>query len=117
MVSVLAIRPKVRGFKPGRGHGFLRAIKIRSMSSFGGEVNPSAPCRKNLRHVKEPYEYERQNYADKTHHLLSPHRLILISYYMALQVGLPESALVDESGILPYRHYPTMVLYAHTSRG
>jgi hypothetical protein len=30
MVSVLAIGPKVRGFKPGRGDGFLRAIKIRT---------------------------------------------------------------------------------------
>jgi hypothetical protein len=27
MVSVLAIRPKVRGFKPGQGDGSLRAIK------------------------------------------------------------------------------------------
>jgi hypothetical protein len=26
MVSVLAIGPKVRGFNPGRGDGFLRAI-------------------------------------------------------------------------------------------
>jgi hypothetical protein len=34
IVSVLAIGPKVRGFKPGRGDGFLRAIKIRSMTSF-----------------------------------------------------------------------------------
>jgi hypothetical protein len=27
MVSVLSIGPKVRGFKPGRSDGFLRAIK------------------------------------------------------------------------------------------
>jgi hypothetical protein len=27
ILSVLAIRLKVRGFKPGRGDGFLRAIK------------------------------------------------------------------------------------------
>jgi hypothetical protein len=30
MVSVLAIGPKVGGFKPGRGDEFLKAIKIRS---------------------------------------------------------------------------------------
>jgi hypothetical protein len=36
MVRVLAIGPKVRGFRPGRGDGLLRAIKIRSTSSFGG---------------------------------------------------------------------------------
>jgi hypothetical protein len=26
MVSMIAIRPKIREFKPGRGDGFLRAI-------------------------------------------------------------------------------------------
>jgi hypothetical protein len=54
MVGVLAIRPKVRGFKPGQDVGFLRAIKIRSTPSFGWKVKPEAPCRKILRHVKEP---------------------------------------------------------------
>jgi hypothetical protein len=39
MVSVLAIGPKVRGFKPGRG---------------GWGVKPEVPCRKILRYVKEP---------------------------------------------------------------
>jgi hypothetical protein len=52
MVSVLATRPKVRGIKPGRDDGFLRAIKIRSTLSFGEKVKPEAPCRKILRHVK-----------------------------------------------------------------
>jgi hypothetical protein len=41
MVSMLAIGPKVRGLKPGQGDGFLRAIKIHSMPSFGGEVKLS----------------------------------------------------------------------------
>jgi hypothetical protein len=53
MVSVLAIEPKVRGFKSGRGDGFFRAIEIRSTSSMGGEVKLSAPCSKILRHVKK----------------------------------------------------------------
>jgi hypothetical protein len=35
MVSVLVIGPKVCGFKPGGGDGFLREIKIRSTPSFG----------------------------------------------------------------------------------
>jgi hypothetical protein len=52
MVSVLAIGFKVSGFKAGRGHGFLRAIKIRSARSFGGEANPS----KVLSHAKETFE-------------------------------------------------------------
>jgi hypothetical protein len=56
MVSVLAIGPKVRVFKPGRGDGFLRAITIRSKPSFRGEVKPEAPCRNILRHVKNHFE-------------------------------------------------------------
>jgi hypothetical protein len=39
--------------------GFLRAIKIRSTTSFGEGVKLSAPCRKILRHLKEIYEYEK----------------------------------------------------------
>jgi hypothetical protein len=51
MVSVLAIRPKVYGFKLGQGSGFLRAIKVRSQTSFGGDVKPEAPCCKIIWHV------------------------------------------------------------------
>jgi hypothetical protein len=46
-------------FKPGRGNGFLRAIKIRSTPSFGWEVKPEVPCRKILRHFKDPWRYFR----------------------------------------------------------
>jgi hypothetical protein len=56
MVSVLVIGPKVRGFKPGEGDGFLRAIKIQAHHTFGGEVKYSAQCRKILRHVKNRFE-------------------------------------------------------------
>jgi hypothetical protein len=38
MVSVLAIGPKVCGFKPGRVDVFLRAIEIRSTPFFGRAV-------------------------------------------------------------------------------
>jgi hypothetical protein len=55
VVRVLAIGPKVRGFKPGLGNGFLRAIKTRSTSSVGGEIKPSDPC-KILPNVKEIFE-------------------------------------------------------------
>ena len=39
---MLAFSTEVRGFKPG----FLRAKKILSTPSFGGEVKPSVPCRR-----------------------------------------------------------------------
>jgi hypothetical protein len=51
--GVLATGAKDRGFEPGLGDGFLRAIKVRSKLSFGREVKPKVPCRKILRHVKD----------------------------------------------------------------
>jgi hypothetical protein len=84
VVSVLATGPKGRGFKPGRGDGFLRAIKIGSTPSFGWEVKP---CRKIIRHVKHPWgtsDTDKQNSHSFVH-----------SYYfpqMSLLVGLPESS-------------------------
>jgi hypothetical protein len=38
VVSVLASRPKVFGFKPGQGDGFLEEIKIHCTPSFGSHV-------------------------------------------------------------------------------
>jgi hypothetical protein len=48
VVSVLATGPKFgpAGSIPTEGDGFLRVIKIRSTTSFGGEVKPSDPCRR-----------------------------------------------------------------------
>jgi hypothetical protein len=59
VVSVLATGPKGRWFKADRGDGFLRAIKISNTPSFGWEVKPEIPCRKILRHVKDPLTYLR----------------------------------------------------------
>jgi hypothetical protein len=53
VVIVLATGPKVS--KPAENDGLLRAIKIPNTTSFAGEVKPAAPCRKILRHVKDPY--------------------------------------------------------------
>jgi hypothetical protein len=36
MVSDTATGPKVRGLKPGRGDGFLKAIKVCSRTSLEG---------------------------------------------------------------------------------
>jgi hypothetical protein len=54
MVSVLAIGPKVRGFKPGRVRWILRKIKIRSTTFFGLEVKHSVTYRMILQHAKDP---------------------------------------------------------------
>jgi hypothetical protein len=54
MVIVLTTGTKVCGLKPGRGRRIFKGEIIRNMTSFGGDVKPSAPCRKILRHVKIP---------------------------------------------------------------
>jgi hypothetical protein len=59
MVIVLAIGTKVRGSNPAESNGYLRVIKICSMTSFGGAVNPLAPYRKILQHFDVPLSYDR----------------------------------------------------------
>jgi hypothetical protein len=56
MVSVLATGPKVRVFKPSRGGGLLRAIKVRSTPFFRGLRKPEVPCHKILPHVTNHFE-------------------------------------------------------------
>jgi hypothetical protein len=58
VVACLPLDPRFAGSNPAEDDGFSRVTKIRSTPSFGGEVKPSVPCRR-LRHVKEPYEHER----------------------------------------------------------
>jgi hypothetical protein len=53
MVIVLAIGPKVRGFKPGLGQWIFKGEKIRSTTSFEGEVKLSAPCCKILWQIED----------------------------------------------------------------
>jgi hypothetical protein len=50
MVSLLAIGPKVPGFKSGRGDGFSKDDR-NPQRSFGRKVKPEVTC-KILRHVK-----------------------------------------------------------------
>jgi hypothetical protein len=56
MVSVPAIRPKVHGIIPGRGDGFLRAIKISCTPSMEGEGKLSPSCHKILLYVKNSFK-------------------------------------------------------------
>jgi hypothetical protein len=67
MVSMLAIRPKVCRFKPIRGKGFLRMIKMYSMHSSGEEVKQDTPCRKILWHVKVTCKYEQKTVQVQIH--------------------------------------------------
>jgi len=45
-VACWLLVPKFAGSNPAEAVGFLRAKKILSTPSFGGEVKPSVPCRR-----------------------------------------------------------------------
>jgi hypothetical protein len=84
VVTVLVIGPKVRGIKPGPGRCiFSRVIEIRRTTSFGGEVKPSAPCRKILRHVKDPCGVWEKYFTSKINAKISS-SFSLICYYVSL---------------------------------
>jgi hypothetical protein len=53
VVSVLGLDPSFAVSNTVEDDGFLRKIKIRSMTSLGGEAKPSIPCPNILRQVKE----------------------------------------------------------------
>jgi hypothetical protein len=88
VVSVLAIGPKGRGFNPGRGDGFLRAIQIRSTPSFGREVKPEVPCRKIILHVKLSVDVSKILNTQNSHSFVNSSYSLQVS----LLVGLPASS-------------------------
>jgi hypothetical protein len=45
--------PTFAGSNSAEGDGFLRAIKILSTPSIGGEVKPETPCCKIIRNVND----------------------------------------------------------------
>jgi hypothetical protein len=55
----LALYPKFVVSNPVVKDEILRVIKTRGMTSFGGKVKLSAPCREILRHVKDHYKYDK----------------------------------------------------------
>jgi hypothetical protein len=72
--SCLPLDPKFAGSNPIEDDVFLRAVTIRSTTSFGWVAKPSAPCRKILRNVKVLLRYDRdtdrQNSATISHPFL-----------------------------------------------
>jgi hypothetical protein len=59
VVTCLLLDLRFEGLNPAEDDGILRVIKIGNTTSFREETEQSVPCRKILRHVKEPCEYER----------------------------------------------------------
>jgi hypothetical protein len=54
VVICLPLDPRFEGSNAAENDGFLRVIKIRSTTSFEGEIKPTAQCRNILLHVKDP---------------------------------------------------------------
>jgi hypothetical protein len=54
----LPLDPRLVGSNLAMSNGFLRMIKIHSMTCFRGEVKPSAICYKVLQHIKDPLRYD-----------------------------------------------------------
>jgi hypothetical protein len=76
-------------------NGFLRVIKIRGMTSLGGEVNPLVPCRKILWHVKDPYNVKER--------FCRQNSCIFLAVSAALLLGVScycHRAVEDESGMI-----------------
>jgi hypothetical protein len=111
VVSVLAAGPKGHRLKPGWGDGFLGAIKICSTPYFGWELKPEVPCRKILRHVKDPLRYIR--YWEAKFSLLRPFLLLApdSAGKTAIELWWMSQELFPASIII------TMALHAHISPG
>jgi hypothetical protein len=59
VVIVFAIGPKVRGLKPGKDDGFLRAIEIRNTTLFGGKQSRRSNVVRFYSLLKIPTKYEK----------------------------------------------------------
>jgi hypothetical protein len=79
VVIVLALNLKFAVSNPAEDNVFLRAIKIRSTTSFGLAVKPSAPCGKILRNVKNPSGIWQEYFAVKVKGHFSP-KFSMLSY-------------------------------------
>jgi hypothetical protein len=109
----LPLDPRVAGWNLADAIDFLRAIRIRSIPSFGWEVKPEAPCRKILRHVKITCNWERNAYKAK----FSLHSSIPCTCSHMTAGRIARGALVDESGVFTCRYHLALFLHAYISAG
>jgi hypothetical protein len=53
VVVYVPLDSRFTGSNPAKDNGFLMAVKIRILTSFGGDVKLLVPCCKILQHIKE----------------------------------------------------------------
>jgi hypothetical protein len=84
--------------------------KILSTPSLGGEVEPEAPCRKTLRHIKVTLEVSTKILCEAKSIISAPPPPIPPAYYpMTLLVGLPKSSCGRTM------NYPLSITFHHAS--
>jgi hypothetical protein len=99
MLSCVLLDPKFTGLNPAEDDAFLRAVIIRSTTSFGKEVKPSAPCRKILRRVKDPCGVWQRYFAGKVSGDFSLSKFLLASL-LRVSAGICQRVVVDVSGMM-----------------
>jgi hypothetical protein len=85
---MLATGPKARGFKPGWGQWTLRAINIRSMTSFRQEVSLRFHVVRFYGILKNPAEYEKDISSAKFTAI--SRQVLLLRYLASLMVTARE---------------------------
>jgi hypothetical protein len=86
--------PRFVGSNTAEDDEFLRAIKFRIKTSFGGEVKPTVPCRKTLRLVKSLYSMKEMHREAKFTVLLA--KFLLLDFYVSLLVTAREILWVNQ---------------------
>jgi hypothetical protein len=105
----LPLYSKFAGLNPAEVYGILRAITIRSTTSFSGEVS-RRPYVVDLRHIKEPNEYKKRYVLDKIQYFL--HHVFLLRHLMTLLLQLRESS-GGRIGSFPCRYHSIVAFHTH----
>jgi hypothetical protein len=92
-LACLLLDPRFAGSNSTDDDGFLMATKIRSTTSVGGEIKTLVPCRKMLRHVKEPYSIKETLYRQNS---FTISRQVSPASILEVSAGNCQRALVDD---------------------
>jgi hypothetical protein len=97
------------GSIPAEGDGFLGTIKIHRRPSLVGDVKTSVPCRKMLRHAKNPFEVRTKIFLKAKYIISFPSSsccAIMIAGRIARQLWWTNHEF-------PCRYHSTFVFYAY----
>jgi hypothetical protein len=95
-LSCLPLNPRFAGLNLAEDYGFLRAIKIRSTTFFGGK-GKCQPHAAIFRHVKEPCRVWKKYFIGKIQSYFSSS---LIWFATRCFAGIFQRALVDKAGMV-----------------